>query len=138
MSDTPAEIIDRLAEAMRANDPHAAAAVYSEDVVIKDPIFDVVGRAAAVEAFAAWFSAFRVLELEIAERIVDGSAIAVRWEWRAIHQGSYLGVPPSGREFASSNVILFDTRDGRVTRDLSTWDCSQYLRLAAQHEEAGA
>ena len=50
MSNTPAEIIDRLAEAMRANDPRAAAAVYSEDVVIKDPIFDVVGRAAAVEA----------------------------------------------------------------------------------------
>lgn len=134
MPDTPTQIIDRLAEAMRSNDPHAAAAVYSEDVVIKDPIFDVVGREAAVEAFAAWFSAFRVLELEIKERIVEGSAIAVRWEWRAIHQGSYLGVEPSGREFASSNVILFDTRDGYVTRDLSTWDCSQFLRLAAQHE----
>jgi steroid delta-isomerase-like uncharacterized protein len=136
MTETPVEIIDRLAEAMRSNDPRAAAAVYGEDVVIKDPIFDVVGRDAAVEAFAAWFSAFRVLELEITERISEGSAIAVRWEWRAIHQGAYLGVPASGREFTSSNVIFFHTRDGYVTRDLSTWDCSEFLRLAAQHEEA--
>ena len=62
----------------------------------------------------------------------------VRWDWRANHQGSYLDVPASNREFASYNVILFDTRDGYVTRDLSTWDSSQLVRLAAQHDEARA
>jgi steroid delta-isomerase-like uncharacterized protein len=138
MADTPAQIIDRLAAAMRANDPVACSAIYSEDVVIVDPIFNVVGRPAAVEAFTAWFDAFRVLELEITERIVDGDRIAIRWDWRAVHQGGYLDVPASNREFASYNIIFFDTRDGYVTRDLSTWDCSQFIRLAAQNEEAGA
>jgi steroid delta-isomerase-like uncharacterized protein len=132
MPETPVQIIDRLAAAMRANDPEACAAIYSEDVVIIDPLFDVVGRPAAVEAFGAWFAAFRVLDLEITERIVDGSSIAVRWDWRAIHQGAYLDVPASGAEFASYNIIFFETRDGEVTRDLSTWDCSQLLKLIAQ------
>jgi steroid delta-isomerase-like uncharacterized protein len=138
MPETPSQIIDRLAEAMRSNDPEACAAIYSEDVVIIDPIFDVVGRPAAVEAFRAWFDAFRVLELEITERIVDGSRVAVRWDWRAIHQGSYLDIPASDAEFSSYNIIFFDTSDGEVTRDLSTWDCSQMLKLAAQHQKAGA
>ena len=128
----PAAVIDRLATAVRANDAHAAAAIYSEDVVIVDPLFDVVGRDAAVVAFQAWFDAFRVTDLRITDRIVDGDAIAVRWEWTAIHQGEYLGVPASGRPFSSYNVILFDTRDGEVVRDLSTWDSAQLLRLREQ------
>lgn len=138
MPETPVQIIDRLAAAVRSNDAEACAAIYSEDVVIIDPLFDVVGRPAAVEAFGAWFAAFRVLDLEITERIVDGSRIAVRWDWRAIHQGSYLDVPASNAEFSSYNIIFFETRDGEVTRDLSTWDCAQLLKLQAQHSEAGA
>src|SRR5262245_38247411 len=117
---------------MLSNDPVAAAALYSEDVVIVDPLFDVVGRDAAVEAFAAWFDAFRVTSLEVVERIVDGPRIALRWVWTAVHQGEYLGVGPSGRELTSWNVIFFETRDGYITRDLSVWDCSQYLALQAQ------
>lgn len=131
----PEAVVDRLVAAMLSNDPVAAAAVYAPDVVIVDPLFDVVGREAAVEAFGAWFDAFRITSLEVVERIVDGSRIAVRWVWTAIHQGDYLGVPASGREFSSWNVIFFDTRDGFVTRDLSTWDCTQYLALKAQREE---
>jgi steroid delta-isomerase-like uncharacterized protein len=138
MQETPDQIIDRLVEAVRANDAEACAAIYSEDVVIIDPLFDVVGRPAAVEAFGAWFAAFRVLELEITERIVDGSRIAVRWDWRAIHQGAYLDIPASNREFSSYNIIFFDTRDGEIVRDLSTWDCGQLLKLAAQQPGAGA
>lgn len=138
MPETPVQIVDRLAEAMRANDAEAAAAIYSEDCVISDPLFDVVGRPAAVDAFGAWFDAFRVLELEITERIVDGPRIAVRWDWRAIHQGSYLDIPASNAEFASYNVIFFDTRDGEVTHDLSTWDSAQLLKLSAQHSETSA
>jgi steroid delta-isomerase-like uncharacterized protein len=131
----PEAVVDRLVEAMLSNDPVAAAAVYAEDVVIVDPLFDVVGRDAAVEAFGAWFDAFRIISLEVVERIVDGSRIAVRWVWTGIHQGDYLGIPASGREFTSWNVIFFDTRDGLVTRDLSTWDCTQFLALQAQTEK---
>jgi steroid delta-isomerase-like uncharacterized protein len=130
----PSAVVDRLVEAMLRNDPVAAAALYSEDVVIVDPLFDVVGRAAAVDAFRAWFDAFHVTSLEVVERIVEGSEIAVRWVWTAVHQGEYLGIPPSGREFSSWNVIFFDTRDGYIARDLSTWDCSQYLKLKAESE----
>ena len=102
--------------------------------MIVDPLFDVVGRDAAVEAFAAWFDAFRITSLEVVERVVEGSRVALRWVWTGVHQGEYLGVPASGREFSSWNVILFDTRDGYISRDLSTWDCTQYLKLKAASE----
>lgn len=134
--DNPNAVVDRLVAAMLLNDPVAAAAVYSEDVVIVDPLYDVVGRDAAVEAFRAWFDAFRITSLEVEERFVDGSRIAVRWVWTGVHQGEYLGMPASGREFSSWNIIFFDTRDGYITRDLSTWDCTQYMKLQAETGEA--
>ena len=73
----PRAVVDRLVEAMLKNDPVAAAAVYSEDVVIVDPLFDVVGREAAVTAFAAWFDAFRITSLEVAESVVEGCVVLV-------------------------------------------------------------
>ena len=80
-------------------------------------------------AFAASFDAFRITSLEVAESVVEDSRIALRWVWTAIHQGPYLDIPASGKEFKGWNVIFFDTRDGLITRDLSTWDCTQYLAL---------
>ena len=87
----PSAVVDRLVEAMLKNDPKSLRAVYSEDVVIVDPLFDVVGRDAAVEAFRAWFDAFRITSLEVVERMVEGSRIALRWVWTRVHQGEYLG-----------------------------------------------
>lgn len=131
-------VIERLVEAFLTNDAATAADVYSEDVVITDPMYDhdVHGREAALEAFGAWFAAFRMLDAEIIETIAEGSRIALYWKWRAIHQGDFLGVPASGREFVGWHLFFFDTKDGRVTRDLTCWDCTQLLALQEQSREA--
>jgi steroid delta-isomerase-like uncharacterized protein len=128
----PRRVIDALVEVIRTNDAEAAAALYSDDVVIHDPLHDVVGHEAAVKAFQAWFDAFKVLSFEVVESITEGSRIAVHWKWRAVHQGEYLGVPPSGKEFEGWHVLICDTKDGKVTRDISCWDCTQFLELQAQ------
>jgi steroid delta-isomerase-like uncharacterized protein len=131
MSESPREVIERLVELFKTNDAERAAEIYAEDVVIDDPMYGerVEGRAAAVAAFGDWFRAFRIVDFELVESVVEGSRIAVHWRWRAVHQGEYLGVPPSGREFDGWHLMLFDTRDGRVTRDLTCWDCTQFFAL---------
>jgi steroid delta-isomerase-like uncharacterized protein len=125
----PLDVVKRLAEAVRANDPEAASNIYSEDVVLVDPHFNTVGRKAAREAFEYWFNAFEVKSLDIEETIVQGSRIAVHWKWSALHKGEYLGVPATNEIFSSWNAIFFDTKDGHVTRDLSIWDCTQLTAL---------
>jgi steroid delta-isomerase-like uncharacterized protein len=133
----PRRIIDLLVEAIHTNDPATAAALYSDDVIIHDPLHDVVGHEAAVKAFAAWFDAFKVISFDVVETIAEGTRIAVHWKWKAIHQGEYLGVPPTGKEFNGWHVLICDTRDGKVSRDLSCWDCTQLLELQAASAAAG-
>jgi steroid delta-isomerase-like uncharacterized protein len=131
MADEPRAIVDRLVELFKTNDAAAAAAIYAEDVLIDDPMYGhrVQGRSAAMEAFHDWFKAFHILDFEIVESIVQGTRIAVHWRWTAIHQGAYLGVPPSGRAFRGWHLMFFDTREGHITRDLTCWDCTQFFAL---------
>jgi steroid delta-isomerase-like uncharacterized protein len=138
MAETPREIIERLVELFKTNDAELASRIYAEDVVIDDPMYgeQVEGRQAALEAFGDWFRAFRIIDFWIVESIVEGSRIAVHWRWRAIHQGEYLGVPPSGQEFDGWHLMFFDTKDGHVSRDLTCWDCTQFFALRDRAEEA--
>jgi steroid delta-isomerase-like uncharacterized protein len=134
LSETPGAIIDRLMSAFESNDAEIAAAVYSQDVVITDPMYDhdVEGRDAATETFRAWFRAFRMLSTEIVETITQGSRVALYWKWTAVHQGEFMGVPASGKEFDGWHLMFFDTADGHVTRDLTCWDATQLLALQSQ------
>jgi steroid delta-isomerase-like uncharacterized protein len=131
VSKDPRQVIECLVELFKTNDAERAAQLYAEDVVIDDPMYgkQVVGRDAALRAFGDWFKAFRILDFAVVESVVEGSRIAIHWRWRAIHQGEYLGVPPSGREFDGWHLMLFDTRDGLVSRDLTCWDCTQFFAL---------
>ena len=129
MPDDPIAVINRLAEAIRANDAEAAANTYAEDVVLVDPRFNTVGRDGALQAFEYWLGAFEVTSFEVAETIVQGSRVAVHLKWSALHRGEYMGVPATNQYFSGWNVALFDTRDGYVSRDLSVWDCTQLIAL---------
>ena len=133
----PLAVVERLVELFKTNDPNAAAALYAEDVVIDDPMYGntVRGRSAALQAFTDWFKAFRILDFEIVESIVEGTRIAIYWRWTAIHQGEYLGVPPSGREFTGWHLMFFDTKDGYISRDLTCWDCTQLFALSELSEQ---
>ena len=138
MAKDPRAVVDGLVDAFLTNDAAIAAAVYSDDVVISDPMYDrdVHGREAALEAFGSWFKAFHMTHAEIVETIAEGSRIALHWKWKAIHRGEFMGVPPSGVEFDGWHLFFFDTRDGRVTRDLTCWDCTQLLALQEQTRRA--
>jgi steroid delta-isomerase-like uncharacterized protein len=136
MTTEPVAIVKRLAEAILTNDPEACAAIYSEDCVIVDPHYDIVGRDGARQAFAYVFNAFRFDSLEIIETITEGSRIAVHWTWTGFHKGEYIGIPATNRTFSTWNAIFFDTKDGYISRDLSIWDTTQFLKLQAQQQSA--
>ena len=129
MSDDPIAVINRFADAVRANDPEAAANTYAEDVILVDPRYNTVGRDGARDAFGYWLGAFEVTSFEVVETIVQDTRVAAHLKWTALHRGEYMGVPATNQIFSGWNVALFDTKDGYVTRDLSVWDCTQLLAL---------
>jgi steroid delta-isomerase-like uncharacterized protein len=122
-------LLEQLVRAMRANDAAAVAELYTDDCVIADPVMEISGKAGLLEALRVFLGAFHLTSIEINHVIRDGDQLAVRWSWSVIHQGEYLGVPATGREFHTWNVMLLEVRDGRFSRDTSVWDAGELRRL---------
>jgi steroid delta-isomerase-like uncharacterized protein len=123
------EVLDRLVDAMRSNDPERVLALYTEDCQVIDPAFDERGHAAMRKALRYFFGAFRIERIEVVQTILQGDDLAVVWEWDVIHQGEYLGVPASGRRLETWNVMILRIDGERIASDRSVWDAAQYLRL---------
>jgi hypothetical protein len=75
-----------------AMDPEAAT--LSAFTTCRDP----VPRAALSQGRSKGHGSTAVIDLTVDETITEGSRTAVRWSWRAVHQGHYLGALPSSKE----------------------------------------
>ena len=72
--------------------------------------------------YAAIFTAFPDSELTLDEEIVDGDRVALRFTQRGVHQGEFMGVQATGREFAMPGQTVLHFADGRVVERWSTAD----------------
>jgi steroid delta-isomerase-like uncharacterized protein len=114
---------------MAANDAAAVAALYTDDCVIADPVMEITGKDGLLEALKVFFGAFRLTSIGVDHVIRENDQMAVRWSWSVVHQGDYLGVPATGKEFHTWNVMLLEVRDDRFSRDTSVWDAGELRRL---------
>jgi len=64
--------------------------------------------------FAGFRSAFPDLTVTIDEQIADSEKVATRKTFRGTHQGSFLGVPPTGRPVAFEVIDILTLRDDRI------------------------
>src|SRR4051794_12797178 len=81
------QVLERLVEAMRTNDPERVLALYTDDCHVVDPAYDERGREAMRDALRYFFGAFRIERIEVVQTLQQGDDLAVVWEWDVIHQG---------------------------------------------------
>jgi steroid delta-isomerase-like uncharacterized protein len=108
--------------------------LYAEDAVEHDPFGDHSGRAAIREIMACILAAFpdfsATVEDVIADGdilaafpdfsatvedvIADGDTVAMRVMLRGSHEGEFMGVEPTGREFEVGNMVFTRLDDGKI------------------------
>lgn len=66
--------------------------------------------------------AFPDLCTSIEDIIAEGDRVVVRVASRGTHQGTYLGVPPSGRRVMSAGVDIFVIRGGKLVEAWGFFD----------------
>ena|SRR5258707_760804 len=59
--------------------------------------------------------AFPDLHMEIADMVAEGDSVAVRIMMTGTHQGPFIGIPPTGRQFAVEQMRFVRFRDGQMT-----------------------
>jgi steroid delta-isomerase-like uncharacterized protein len=113
-------------DAWNAHDPHAVAAIFAEDAVIRDvgsPEPPVRGRDAIRERVAGLIEAFPDLRLRQLDLVVGEDANADRWEFTGTHTGEFLGMAGTGRRVTVEGATFsrFDGA-GLVVEDVNFWD----------------
>ncbi|UGQ49056.1 ester cyclase [Massilia endophytica] len=68
---------------------------------------------ATIEAVLTGFPGVR---FEIHDLFGEGDRVAVRWTFRAVHGGRFVGLSPSHAEVAQEGNVIYQVRDGRIVR----------------------
>ena len=123
------QLAQQMMAAMCSNDADVVLELYADDCEVSDPAMQLSGKDGLRQAVNYFFTAFRMHEMEIEQVIHQDSTVIIRSRWQVTHQGEYLGVQPTGKLFATWNIMWLVTRDGKIISDNSVWDAGELRRL---------
>jgi steroid delta-isomerase-like uncharacterized protein len=110
-----------------------AAAV--DDILATDFVFhapnDVPGRSGVErhKEFLIWHHGVAPDQCFSIEDVVsDGERAASRWTARGTHQGDFLGIPPTWRQFEVSGIDFWRLQDGRIAELWRAFDLRKMLK----------
>jgi steroid delta-isomerase-like uncharacterized protein len=113
-------------------DVEGVVAYYDDEIVWNNVALEEVywGKAAVAEFLTGLFRALPDLEFSVQETIVRGGHVAEQWTIRGTHLGTFMGIPPTGRQVEVHGVSLLVVRDGKFLRDDFYFDSAGMLRQA--------
>ncbi len=86
----------------------------TSDYVGHTPLGDIHGPAGARQFDATLRAAFPDYQVTVEDQIAEGDRVATRWTCHGTHEGSFLGVPPTGKRVAMSGITIFRIAGGRL------------------------
>ena len=74
-------------------------------------------------------ASFPDIYLDIEDLIAEGDKVVVRYTVRGTHQGSFMGLPPSGKQFSFTGIGIQRIVDGKF---VDRWEQADTLSLLQQ------
>lgn len=93
------------------------------------PLMDVKGPEEFKQLVSAYRNAYPDVHLTVEDVFADGDRVAVRWTSRGTHQGSIMGIPPSGNKVEVMGISLFRMANGQVAEE---WEGFDTLKMMQQ------
>ena len=73
-------------------------------------------------------AAFPDVQWTLEEMVAEGDKVAVRFTMRGTHQGSFLGLPPSGRSFTATSMAFYRLEDGKILEENGMPDMASIMQ----------
>ena len=75
-------------------------------------------------SFNYLFSAFPDCRSIVKDVISEGDKVATRFEFTGTHQGEFLGIPGTGKQFSITSIHIFRITDGKL---MERWENADHL-----------
>jgi steroid delta-isomerase-like uncharacterized protein len=121
-------MFERRLKAFEDLDVAVLAGDYAENCVVESPMGGVQqGRAVAQTVIQAFFEAFVDLKTRLECQLVDGQRVAQVLAFEGTHIGMFLGVPPTGKHFRFTGVLIFELQNGEIIHERRIYDFTGLL-----------
>jgi steroid delta-isomerase-like uncharacterized protein len=119
----------RLFEAMTRGDLGAVDELFTPDAVVHDQGRELRGREAIKRGLALLRAGFPDVVYTVEDQIAEGDEVASRYRGEGTHLGEWRGVPPTGRRFAYTGVLIHRFEGSQIAE---FWGHSDSLGLLRQ------
>jgi steroid delta-isomerase-like uncharacterized protein len=110
--------------------PDRANEYYAENVLNHDPVpGEAPGRAGIVELLKSVFEGFTEFRTTIEQQVAEADIAAHAWWQTFKHTGTYLGVPPTGKQVDVSGITIARIRSGKIVEQ---WESRDVVHLLQQ------
>jgi steroid delta-isomerase-like uncharacterized protein len=116
MSTNSRAIIQRFIEEILNQKKLAVAdEIVAEDFIELDPFpGQGQGRQGLKDVLGMFFSGFPDMHWVIEDQIAEGDKVVTRFTWTGSQQGTFMGIPATGRQVKVKGVVIDRVVDGRM------------------------
>jgi predicted ester cyclase len=76
----------------------------------------------------AFLAAFPDMTVKVEDVLVDGDKTVTRLSFSGTHSGEGIGIPPTGRRFASTAIVIARWENGRCVESWNEFDAAGMMR----------
>ena len=126
---TNAEIVSQLVdEVINGGNTRLLPLLVAPEHVTHDPTGDLYGPEGVRIEIAGYRSALSDLRATTEVLVADGDRIARRFTLQGTHNGTFLGIAPSGRTVTIGGIAIHRFADGRLVETWLSYDCLSLIR----------
>lgn len=133
------QIVRRLyRDVMARGDMKAADEIFAPDYVDHMPIMETPDREGLLKSVQAARRAFPDVRPRIIAEVSEGEWVAIAVEAHAgTHQGTYMGVPPSGKPVSWTETHFWRLRNGKIVEHHGNVSMFEIHRMIGSHSLSG-
>jgi steroid delta-isomerase-like uncharacterized protein len=123
-------LIHRFFEAFNAGDLDGVAAVFDPNAVVHNSgAPDPLNLEGFKQLAAVFLAAFPGGKHSIEDMIVEGDKVVTRITYRGTHTGDLMGIPPTGKQVATSAMTIDQIANGKI---VETWRLFDQMGMMQQ------
>ena len=105
---------------------------YAEDAEISDPTGKFKGKAAILQSFKVWKTAFPVATAEVTNQIAMGDQVTSEVVYKTTHTGPLVSstgtIPPTNKPVVLKVMFISSFRDGLIQRERSYYNQADFMK----------
>ncbi len=73
-------------------------------------------------------TAFPDLRLGVEDLIAEGDKVVARWTLRGTHQGTFMGIPATGKVATTAEIVIYRLAEGKIAEYWGSFDVLGLMR----------